>query len=223
MACPLQGLLAAQGALITTVPEDPAAVSRWVSKCHQQRWATAVAPPRPKGSIVTHYVSQDGRVEAYTAGGSAYQSVVSPLRGWVRSSTTLPPETIKMFLRNHHRVVLHRLNRSYLPPLKVPHLQQAMQAKELFFLRYMWMMSLIESIESHLPIKKSLSCPSKCLQLVQVLKYHENHGIYWWNVFTTVGSTQQGLTKAETIQVKGDDCLHIPHITVKDYYVAELG
>lgn len=101
--------------------------------CHQQRWARAVTPPRPKGSIVTRCVSQDGRVEAYTAGGSAYQSVVSPLRGWVRSSTTLPPETIKMFLRNHHRVVLQRLNRSYLPPLKVPHLQQAMQAKDLFF------------------------------------------------------------------------------------------
>lgn len=93
-----------------------------------------------------------------------------------------------------------------------------MQAKDLFFLRYMWMMSLIRSIESHLP-KKSLSFPSKCLQLVQVLKSHENHGIYCWNVFSTVGSTQQGLTKAETIQVKGDECLHIPHITVKDCFV----
>lgn len=223
MACPLQGLLAAQGALITTVPEDPAAVSRWVSKCHQQRWARAVTPPRPKGSIVTHCVSQDGRVEAYTAGGSAYQSVVSPLRGWGRSSTTLPPGAIKMFLRNHHRVVLQRLNRSYLPPLKVPHLQQAMQAKDLYFLKiyvndvthWKYWVSFAK--------KKSLSCPSKCLQLVQVLKSHENHGIYWWNVFTTVGSTKQGLTKAETIQVKGDECLHTPHITVMDYYVAESG
>lgn len=71
--------------------------------------------------------------------------------------------------------------------------------------------------------KKCLSCPSKCLQLVQVLKSHENHGIYCWNVFTTVGSTQQGLTKAETIQVKGDECLHIPRITVKDCFVAESG
>lgn len=36
-----------------------------------------------------------------------------------------------------------------------------------------------------------------------------------------LGSTQQGMTKAETIQVKGDECLDIPHITVIHYYVVE--
>lgn len=81
--------------------------------------------------IVTHCVPQDGRVEVYTAGGSASQSAVSPLRGWARSSTTLPPEAIKMLLRNDHRVDLHRLNRSYLPPLKVPHLQQATHVEDI--------------------------------------------------------------------------------------------
>lgn len=84
-----------------------------------------------EGSTVIHCVSQDGRVEVYTAGGLASRSAVSRLRRWARSSTTLPPEAIKMPLRNHHPVVLHRLNRSYQPPPKVPHLQQATHAEDL--------------------------------------------------------------------------------------------
>lgn len=76
------------------------------------------------GLIVTHCVSQDGRPEVYTAGGSAPQSAVSPPRGWVRSSTTLPPETVRMSPRNHHQVTLHRLKTCCLPLQKPPHLQQ---------------------------------------------------------------------------------------------------
>lgn len=75
-----------------------------------------------QGSIFNHRISQDGRVDEYTAGGSTCQSAESRLRGWARSTTTLPPEAIKMFLlhHHHHRVVLHRLSRSYLPPCQVP-------------------------------------------------------------------------------------------------------
>lgn len=43
VARPLQGLLAAQGALITTVSEDPPAVSRWVEKYLSS--AAALTPP----------------------------------------------------------------------------------------------------------------------------------------------------------------------------------
>lgn len=76
------------------------------------------------GFIVTNCVSQDGRPEVYTAGGSAPQSAVSPPRGWVRSSTTLPPETVKMSPRNRHRVTLRRLKTCCLPLQKRPHLRQ---------------------------------------------------------------------------------------------------
>lgn len=75
-------------------------------------------------TIITHSVAQDGRVEAYTAGGSAFQNAVLPLKGWARYSTTLPLDTIKMVLQNHHQVMLHQQKAFCLLLQKPPQLHQ---------------------------------------------------------------------------------------------------
>lgn len=83
------------------------------------------------------------------------------------------------------------------------------------------MNSLFFSIQSQ-PTKKKQRKKGFCfVQSVcswfSFLKCHEEFAIFQLNVFALVGSTQQGLTKAETIQVKGDECLCLPFITVMQW------
>lgn len=71
MACTLPGLLATQGALISAVPEDPAAVSRWVSKCHLAQATAVQASFSSERSIDTHCVSsgwQSGSMHSWWIG-----------------------------------------------------------------------------------------------------------------------------------------------------------
>lgn len=63
---------------------------------------------------ILHFVAQVGRLEAYTACGSVFQTAVLLLWGLARSSTTLPPVIVKMILQKQHQVMLHQQKRSYL-------------------------------------------------------------------------------------------------------------
>lgn len=151
---------------------------------------------------ITYSDAQDGRLEA----GSAFLSAALPLWGWERYSTTLALETVKMVLLSPHRVTLHQRKMFYLLLQKSPQLHQVTN---------LWLMShFMCNYIAHVFVHYSPSCKHKSGNSPGKLRCCGKCGLpeeaycgllLWFNLCAVTGSTPQGLTKAETIQVKGDE------------------
>lgn len=123
---------------------------------------------------------------ASTAGGSAYQNFVFPLTGWAEYSTTRPLETIKMVLQSHHQIMLHQQKKSC-------QLLAFHQVTNLCLTSFSILLSLF--FFNHLLSQQT----------------SQNY----FQLFCPVtASKKQGLTKVETIQVKGNNYSHNSRVKV---------
>lgn len=114
---------------------------------------------------------------ASTGGGSAYQNFVFTLTGWAEYSTTRPLETIKMGFQSRHQIMLHQQKKSCQLLVQLPFHQVT-----------------------------NLCLASFSILLSHKFFYHLLSSQNYFQLFCpATGSKKQGLTKAETIQVKGNN------------------